>query len=102
MQTTEIDPRLMRTLLCFQEGGESSSHAAAGKQVNEKALLARIWGDFDARYMKPFLTDSRPTLLETLPVCCNPIARLLTTTTQLTQVDIADVSMLACFICLKF
>lgn len=37
-------------------------------------------------YMKPLLTQSRPTLLETLPVCCNPIARLLTTTEQLTQV----------------
>ncbi|TMW43426.1 hypothetical protein DOY81_011494, partial [Sarcophaga bullata] len=37
------------------------------------------------RYMKPLLTHSRPTLLETLPVCCNPIARLLTTTEQLTQ-----------------
>lgn len=37
--------------------------------------------------MKPLLTHSRPTLLETLPVCCNPIARLLTTTEQLTQVS---------------
>lgn len=36
--------------------------------------------------MKPLLTHSRPTLLETLPVCCNPLARLLTTTEQLTQV----------------
>lgn len=67
------------------ESGETSSHNNMNKQVNDKALLARIWGDFDTKYMKPFLTDSRPTLLETLPVCCNPIARLLTTTTQLTQ-----------------
>ncbi|KAL0268570.1 UNVERIFIED_CONTAM: hypothetical protein PYX00_010457 [Menopon gallinae] len=67
------------------DGGESSSHTISGKQLNDKAFLARIWGDFDTKYMKPFLTDSRPTLLETLPVCCNPIARLLTTTTQMTQ-----------------
>lgn len=53
--------------------------------MNEKAFLARIWGSFDTRYMKPLLTHSRPTLLETLPVCCNPLARLLTTTEQLTQ-----------------
>lgn len=53
---------------------------------NEKAFLARVWGSFDTHYMKPFLTHSRPTLLETLPVCCNPIARLLTTTEQMTQV----------------
>lgn len=52
---------------------------------NEKGVLARIWGSFDTRYMKPLLTHSRPTLLETLPVCCNPLARLLTTTEQMTQ-----------------
>ncbi|XP_018565762.1 sodium/hydrogen exchanger 7 isoform X2 [Anoplophora glabripennis] len=52
---------------------------------NEKAFLARIWGSFDTCYMKPLLTHSRPTLLETLPVCCNPLARLLTTTEQMTQ-----------------
>jgi hypothetical protein len=54
-------------------------------RLNEKAFLARIWGSFDTHYMKPLLTHSRPTLLETLPVCCNPIARLLTTTEQMTQ-----------------
>ncbi|KAH8352979.1 hypothetical protein KR084_007903, partial [Drosophila pseudotakahashii] len=55
------------------------------RNSHEKAILARIWGSFDTKYMKPLLTHSRPTLLETLPVCCNPIARLLTTTQQLTQ-----------------
>ncbi|XP_039479622.1 sodium/hydrogen exchanger 6 isoform X3 [Drosophila santomea] len=61
--------------------------ASSGRRRNshEKAILARIWGNFDTKYMKPLLTHSRPTLLETLPVCCNPIARLLTTTQQLTQ-----------------
>ncbi|EDV59114.1 sodium/hydrogen exchanger 7 isoform X2 [Drosophila erecta] len=61
--------------------------ASGGRRRNshEKAILARIWGNFDTKYMKPLLTHSRPTLLETLPVCCNPIARLLTTTQQLTQ-----------------
>ncbi|XP_035911144.1 sodium/hydrogen exchanger 7 isoform X8 [Anopheles stephensi] len=52
---------------------------------HEKAVLARLWGNFDTRYMKPLLTHSRPTLLETLPVCLSPLARLLTTTEQLTQ-----------------
>ncbi|CAG9816591.1 unnamed protein product [Phaedon cochleariae] len=55
------------------------------RQQNEKAFLARIWGSFDSHYMKPLLTHSRPTLLETLPVCCNPLARILTTTEQMTQ-----------------
>uniref|UniRef100_T1IZ25 Sodium/hydrogen exchanger n=1 Tax=Strigamia maritima TaxID=126957 RepID=T1IZ25_STRMM len=51
----------------------------------EKAWLIRIWYNFDIKYMKPFLTHSRPTLLETLPLCCSPIARLLTSTQQLSQ-----------------
>lgn len=36
--------------------------------------------------MKPFLTNSRPTLLETLPSFLTPVARILTTTEQLTQI----------------
>ncbi|XP_017465099.1 PREDICTED: sodium/hydrogen exchanger 6 isoform X4 [Rhagoletis zephyria] len=65
--------------------GDASTQAAINAKRNEKAFLARIWGNFDSKYMKPLLTHSRPTLLETLPVCCNPVARLLTTTEQLTQ-----------------
>ncbi|KAI5711407.1 hypothetical protein M8J76_013935 [Diaphorina citri] len=51
----------------------------------EKALMARIWSRFDSHYMKPLLTHARPSLMETLPGCCNPLARLLTTTEQITQ-----------------
>lgn len=40
------------------------------------------------RYMKPLLTNSRPTLFETLPSFCTPIARILTTTEQLTQTGV--------------
>ena len=43
-----------------------------------KSWLARIWSDFDNRYMKPFLTHSSPCLMETMPECCLPITRLLT------------------------
>ncbi|XP_029162504.1 sodium/hydrogen exchanger 7 isoform X6 [Nylanderia fulva] len=70
------------------DGALPGSSGGAAKP-NEKALLARIWGDFDTRYMKPLLTHSRPTLLETLPVCCSPLARILTTTQQMTQDDVA-------------
>ncbi|XP_043473034.1 sodium/hydrogen exchanger 7 isoform X4 [Leptopilina heterotoma] len=62
--------------------------SAPGSKPNEKALLARVWGNFDTRFMKPLLTHSRPTLLETLPVCCGPVARILTTTQQMTQEDL--------------
>jgi hypothetical protein len=35
--------------------------------------------------MKPFLTNSRPTLIETLPKFLSPLSRILTTTQQLSQ-----------------
>ena len=41
---------------------------------------------FGFRILKPFLTHSRPTLMETLPACCMPLAKLLTTEEQLLQV----------------
>lgn len=62
-----------------------AAQSAGNNRPNEKAILAQMWSSFDTRFMKPFLTHSRPTLLETLPVCCNPLARLLTTTEQMTQ-----------------
>ncbi len=33
--------------------------------------------------MKPFLTHSSPSLMETLPECCMPISRMLTSQEQL-------------------
>jgi hypothetical protein len=33
--------------------------------------------------MKPLLTHSNPTLMETLPACCLPLGRMLTSTEQL-------------------
>uniref|UniRef100_A0A146M3F2 Sodium/hydrogen exchanger n=2 Tax=Lygus hesperus TaxID=30085 RepID=A0A146M3F2_LYGHE len=66
-----------------------SSHDGDGgtspRGSGEKAWLAKLWGNFDTNFMKPLLTHARPTLLETLPVSCNPIARVLTTTQQMTQ-----------------
>ncbi|KFB39174.1 AGAP008718-PA-like protein [Anopheles sinensis] len=64
---------------------EGATTPGGTRRGHEKAVLARLWGNFDSRYMKPLLTHSRPTLLETLPVCLSPLARLLTTTEQLTQ-----------------
>ncbi|XP_044578005.1 sodium/hydrogen exchanger 9 isoform X3 [Cotesia glomerata] len=75
-------------------GPNLSGHKASSSSwspPNEKAFLARVWGDFDTRYMKPLLTHSRPTLLETLPVCCTPLARLLTTAQQLSQEELNNV-----------
>ncbi|XP_067668746.1 sodium/hydrogen exchanger 9-like isoform X6 [Haliotis asinina] len=50
-----------------------------------KAWLVAKWYNFDMVFMKPFLTNCRPTLIETLPKCCLPLAKLLTTEEQMTQ-----------------
>ncbi len=50
-----------------------------------KSWLAKVWSSFDNHYMKPFLTHSNPTLMETLPQCCLPLARMLTSQDQLAR-----------------
>jgi hypothetical protein len=47
--------------------------------------MARMWSGFDIKYMKPLLTHSNPTLMETLPGCCLPLARILTSSEQLAK-----------------
>lgn len=74
-------PSTSNAFYFFQE--ESPIHS---QTPSDKSFLARIWGNFDVHYMKPLLTQSSPTLIETLPPCMGPIARILTTTEQLTQV----------------
>ncbi|TKC40600.1 hypothetical protein EI555_013046, partial [Monodon monoceros] len=44
----------------------------------ESAWLFRIWYNFDHNYLKPLLTHSGPPLTTTLPACCGPVARCLT------------------------
>ncbi|XP_042889453.1 sodium/hydrogen exchanger 7-like isoform X4 [Penaeus japonicus] len=69
-----------------EDGGEGPVEGVSSSSSKyEKAWLFRIWSQFDVRFMKPFLTNSRPTLLDTTPLCCAPLARILTTTEQLTQ-----------------
>ncbi|XP_030648449.1 sodium/hydrogen exchanger 6b [Chanos chanos] len=45
---------------------------------HESAWPFRLWYGFDHNYLKPFLTHSGPPLTTTLPACCGPIARCLT------------------------
>uniref|UniRef100_A0A3P8XH73 Sodium/hydrogen exchanger n=1 Tax=Esox lucius TaxID=8010 RepID=A0A3P8XH73_ESOLU len=44
----------------------------------ESAWLFRIWYNFDHNYLKPILTHSGPPLTVTMPTCCGPLARCLT------------------------
>ncbi|XP_054154317.1 sodium/hydrogen exchanger 6-like [Oppia nitens] len=57
------------------------------RSAYEKAWLVRKWYNFDVRFMKPLLTHSRPSLMDTMPDCCLPLARILTTTQQMTADD---------------
>lgn len=54
------------------EGGERRS------TKQESAWLFRIWYNFDHNYLKPILTHSGPPLTATMPACCGPLARCLT------------------------
>uniref|UniRef100_A0A672FHR6 Sodium/hydrogen exchanger n=1 Tax=Salarias fasciatus TaxID=181472 RepID=A0A672FHR6_SALFA len=45
---------------------------------HESAWPFRIWYTFDHNYLKPLLTHSGPPLTATLPACCGPLARCLT------------------------
>lgn len=54
-----------------------------GGRLAGKAFMVKIWYGLDARLIKPLLTHARPPLTETMPKCCLPLSRILTTTEQL-------------------
>ncbi|XP_078544706.1 sodium/hydrogen exchanger 6 [Lissotriton helveticus] len=65
--------------------GVDSDHDQAGVPESEQrctrtesAWLFRRWYNFDSYYLKPLLTHSGPPLTSTLPSCCGPLAKCLT------------------------
>ena len=63
----------------------SETQVPAGSTPADKSMAAQAWSGFDSKYMKPLLTHSNPTLMETLPDCCSGMARALTSTQQLAR-----------------
>jgi len=66
---------------------DASTTVPASARLADKARLVRVWYNIDSRLFKPLLTHVRPPLTETLPKCCLPLARLLTTTEQLLETN---------------
>uniref|UniRef100_A0A8C9R4Y8 Sodium/hydrogen exchanger n=1 Tax=Scleropages formosus TaxID=113540 RepID=A0A8C9R4Y8_SCLFO len=58
--------------------GDGPQHEGGSKTKQESAWLFRLWYTFDHNYLKPILTHSGPPLTTTLPGCCGPLARCLT------------------------
>lgn len=53
-----------------------------GEQAYENASLVRRWRYLDNNFIKPILTNSQPTLMDTLPSCLSGLARFLTSDEQ--------------------
>jgi len=70
----------------MQTGGSIEATIPPGNIPADKSIAAKAWSGFDAKYMKPLLTHSNPTLMETLPDCCGTrIGRILTSKDQLAR-----------------
>ena len=65
------------------DGRSSGSGSASGFSGKQRSWLAQLWRNYDSNFMKPLLTSSRPSLVETLPDCCSPCAHFLTSDEQL-------------------
>uniref|UniRef100_A0A4W5RDB0 Solute carrier family 9 member A6a n=1 Tax=Hucho hucho TaxID=62062 RepID=A0A4W5RDB0_9TELE len=59
-------------------GVDSDADNTRRSTKHESAWLFRIWYNFDHNYLKPILTHSGPPLTVTMPACCGPLARCLT------------------------
>uniref|UniRef100_A0A1I7YMA2 Sodium/hydrogen exchanger n=1 Tax=Steinernema glaseri TaxID=37863 RepID=A0A1I7YMA2_9BILA len=57
----------------------------SGQNPWDKAFLPRKWYNFDAYFMKPLLTHASPSLMQTMPSVCLPLARILSSKQQREQ-----------------
>jgi len=65
---------------------ETHTHQQRGEHKNlKKSWAAAKWYHVDSRFFKPLLTNHQPSLMDTLPSCCLPLGRLLSTETQMSN-----------------
>uniref|UniRef100_A0A672G6B9 Sodium/hydrogen exchanger n=1 Tax=Salarias fasciatus TaxID=181472 RepID=A0A672G6B9_SALFA len=68
----------MLSFMSIPVGVDSDQENSRRNTKHESAWPFRIWYTFDHNYLKPLLTHSGPPLTATLPACCGPLARCLT------------------------
>uniref|UniRef100_A0A3Q3A7E1 Sodium/hydrogen exchanger n=1 Tax=Kryptolebias marmoratus TaxID=37003 RepID=A0A3Q3A7E1_KRYMA len=68
----------MLSFMSIPVGVDSDQENSRRSTKQESAWPFRIWYNFDHNYLKPLLTHSGPPLTATLPTCCGPLARCLT------------------------
>ncbi|XP_039600656.1 sodium/hydrogen exchanger 7 isoform X1 [Polypterus senegalus] len=73
----DLDPQPTSDSFQVLQGDGLQSNGGS-KTKQESAWLFRLWYSFDHNYLKPILTHSGPPLTSTLPGCCGPLARCLT------------------------
>lgn len=65
---------------------EAHTHQQTQAPKNlQKSWAASKWYHVDSRFFKPLLTNHQPSLMVTLPSCCLPLGRLLTTEAQMSN-----------------
>uniref|UniRef100_A0A8C6LBG7 Sodium/hydrogen exchanger n=1 Tax=Nothobranchius furzeri TaxID=105023 RepID=A0A8C6LBG7_NOTFU len=68
----------MLSFMSIPVGVDSDQENSRRSTKQESAWPFRIWYNFDHNYLKPLLTHSGPPLTATMPACCGPLARCLT------------------------
>uniref|UniRef100_A0A8C2Z0B2 Sodium/hydrogen exchanger n=1 Tax=Cyclopterus lumpus TaxID=8103 RepID=A0A8C2Z0B2_CYCLU len=68
----------MLSFMSIPVGVDSDQDNSRRNTKHESAWPFRIWYNFDHNYLKPLLTHSGPPLTATMPTCCGPLARCLT------------------------
>ncbi len=71
--------------MLLEEDAEDNSANSSPSGKKARSPVANCWTKFDKRIMKPMLTSSQPSLVQTLPEWCFPFALCFTSREQLSS-----------------